>query len=247
MAAPPMTAPLVLTETAGAVRLVSLNRPERLNALDTALTRALLAALEDAVADPSVRAVLLTGEGRAFCAGADTREMADLTPANEALVAERATLTRDVHALLAAMPKPVVAAARGAAAGGGAGLAIACDLVVAGSDLRLGYPELRQGLVPALVMTGLQRQLGPKRAFELLSLGAFLGAEEALALGLVNRVVEPDAVRDAALAIATAWAAAPAEAMAATKALFRRVADLPFAEALDAGREVNIAMRGFRR
>lgn len=240
-------APLVLTERLGAVRLVSLNRPDRLNALDAALTRALLAALKEAAADPTARAVLLTGEGRAFCAGADTGEMAALTPANEALIAERAALTRDVHALLAAMPKPVVAAARGAAVGGGAGLAIACDMVVAGSDLRFGYPELRHGLVPALVMTGLQRHLGAKRAFELVSLGALLGAEEALALGLVNRVVEPDAVRGAALEIAEAWAAAPAEAMAATKALFRRVADLPYADALDAGREVNIAMRGFRR
>ena len=131
--------------------------------------------------------------------------------------------------------------------GGGAGLAIGCDMMVAGTDLKFGYPEVKHGIVPALVMTGLQRQLGRKIAFELISLGRTLGAEEVLALGLANRVAAPDAVLDTAFGIAEAWAAASPVAMAAAKALFYRVADLPYDAAMAAGRDVNALMRGFRK
>lgn len=130
--------------------------------------------------------------------------------------------------------------------GGGAGLAIGCDMMVAGADLRFGYPELKHSIVPALVMTGMQRQLGRKVAFELISLGRLLGADEAVALGLANRAVPVDQVMDAAMEIATAWATAHPRAMAAAKSLFYRVADLPYDAAMAAGRDVNALMRGFR-
>lgn len=237
---------VLLQEDRGAVRILRLNRPEKLNALDTALTQALLDALLAADADTGVRAVVLTGEGRGFCAGADLAEFKELTPAHGERVAARAELTCRTQSMLQKLTKPVVSAVRGVAMGGGAGLAIGCDMAVAGSDLRLGYPELKHGIVPALVMTGLQRQLGRKAAFELVSLGRILGAEEARALGLVNRVAAPDAVLDAALDIANAWAAANPRAMAAAKGLFYRVADLPFDAAMAAGRDVNALMRGFR-
>jgi enoyl-CoA hydratase/carnithine racemase len=120
-------------------------------------------------------------------------------------------------------------------------------MMVAASDLKFGYPELKHDIVPALVMTGLQRQLGRKAAFEMISLGRLIGAEEARALGLVNRVVESAAVIDAALEIAEAWSAANPMAMAAAKSLFYRVADLPFDAAMSAGRDVNALMRGFRK
>lgn len=237
---------VLLTETRGAVRILRMNRPGKLNALNTALTQAILDGLEAAERDEAVRAVVLTGEGRAFCAGADLAEFKDLTPAQGHLVALRADLTCRTQSAVQKMGKPVVAAVRGAAVGGGAGLAIGCDMAVAGTDLQLGYPELRHSIVPALVMTGLQRQLGRKLAFELISLGRMLGAEEALAAGLVNCVAAPEAVEAEALAIAERWAAASPQAMAAAKTLFYRVADLPFDAAMAAGRDVNALMRGFR-
>jgi enoyl-CoA hydratase/carnithine racemase len=210
------------------------------------LTTQLVETLAAADTAPAVRAVVLAGEGRAFCAGADLGEFAELTPANQAAVLRRADLTCRLHAMLPDLSKPIVAAVQGAAMGGGAGLAIGCDMVVAAADLRLGYPELRHSMVPALVMTSLQRQLGRKAAFELISLGRTLEAEAAMALGLVNRVVAVEALLPAAREIALAWAKVNPAAMAATKALFYRVADLPFAAAMQAGRDVNALMRGFR-
>lgn len=241
-----MSDEVLLTEDRGAVRILRMNRPDKLNALNTALTQALLDALQAADGMEAVRAIVLTGEGRGFCAGADLAEFKDLTPEHQGRVAKRADLTCRTQSILQKLSKPVVSAVRGSAVGGGAGLAIGCDMMVAGTDLKFGYPELKHHIVPALVMTGLQRQLGRKMAFELISLGRMLGAEEAQAMGLANRVVAPEAVLDTALGIAEAWAAANPLAMAAAKGLFYRVADLPYDAAMAAGRDVNALMRGFR-
>jgi len=227
------------------VRILRMNRPEKLNALDTALTIALRDALQAAAEDDRVRALVLTGEGRGFCAGADTGEFKDLKPENQDLVHKRADLTCRVHSLLREVPKPIVSAVRGVAVGGGAGLAIGCDMMVAGEDLKFGYPELRHGLVPALVMTNLVRQLGLKLAFELVSTGRLLTAREAFEHRLANRVVPSEAVVDAALELARACAAASPIAMTTTKSLFYRVAEVPFEAGMAAGRDVNALMRGF--
>ena len=230
-------------EDRGAVRIVRLNRPDKLNALDTTLIIALREALLVADRTSAVRALVLAGNGRGFCAGADRGEFNEPTPANEALVLRRAELSSRLYALLQELDKPVVAAVHGVAMGGGAGLAIGCDMLVAATGLRFGYPEMRHSAVPALVMASLQRNLGRKLAFELASTGRILGAEEMLSLGLANRVVAPDSVLDAAMEIATCWAAATPQAMVATKSLFYRSADLPFSGAMQAGRDVNALMR----
>lgn len=237
----------IIVEDRDAVRIIRMNRPDKLNALNTELTQGLLDALNAADGDGTIRAVVLAGEGKGFCAGADLSEFKDLTPDQQHRVLARADLTCRLQSKLQEMKKPVVSAVQGAAVGGGAGLAIGCDMMVAGADLKFGYPELKHDIVPALVMTGLQRQLGRKAAFEMVSLGRLIGAEEAQALGLANRVVAVDAVIDAALEIANQWAKANPMAMAAAKALFYRVADLPFDAAMAAGRDVNALMRGFRR
>lgn len=237
----------IIVEDRDAVRIIRMNRPDKLNALNTELTQGLLDALNAADGDCTIRAVVLAGEGKGFCAGADLSEFKDLTPDQQNRVLARADLTCRLQSKLQEMKKPVVSAVQGAAVGGGAGLAIGCDMMVAGADLKFGYPELKHDIVPALVMTGLQRQLGRKAAFEMVSLGRLIGAEEAQALGLANRVVAVDAVIDAALEIANQWAKANPMAMAAAKALFYRVADLPFDAAMAAGRDVNALMRGFRR
>lgn len=233
-------------EDVGAVRMLVMNRPEKLNALNTALTTALHDALIAAQCAPNVRAIVLAGNGRAFCSGADLGEFAKLTPQNEEQVKARSFLTSRTHMLLQEITKPVVSAVQGAAAGGGAGLAIGCDMMVVASDLKLVYPEMRHSIVPAIVMTGLQRQIGRKLAFEMFSLGRALTADEALKVGLANRVVEPGEERNAAMLIAAQWANANPNAMAAAKRLFYGVADLAFDEAMEAGRQVNEEMRGFR-
>jgi enoyl-CoA hydratase/carnithine racemase len=244
-----MTDPIssvLLTETRGAVRIVTMNRPDKLNALNTELTKAIHDALRAADQDPDIRAIVLAGSGRAFCAGADLSEFDTLTPVNQDLVERRADLTCRTQAMMQGLSKPVVSAVQGAAVGGGAGLAIGCDMMVAATNLKFGYPELKHSIVPALVMTGLQRSLGRKAAFEMISLGRLIGADEALSLGLCNRVVAPEEVIDKAVEIAEAWAAANPLAMTAAKTLFYQVADLPYADAMAAGRDLNAKMRSFR-
>ncbi len=236
----------IIIEDRDTVRILWMNRPDKLNALDTPLTQALHDALLAANAAEEVRAIVLTGKGRSFCAGADLTEFKDLTPQHQHRVLERADLTCRTQSLMQHLDKPIISAVRGAAVGGGAGLAIGCDMMVAATDLKFGYPELKHSIVPALVMTGLQRALGRKIAFELISLGRLIGAEEARALGLANRVVAPEAVVEEAVAIARQWASTNPLAMAAAKSLFYRVADLPYEAAMAAGKEVNIQMRGFR-
>ena len=235
----------VQVEDRGSVRIITLDRPDKLNALNTALTQRLLAAIEDMGRDPAVRAAIIRGTGRGFCSGADLAEFKDLTSAQQDRVTARADLTSRLQSAAGAQVKPVVAAIHGATVGGGAGLALGCDMVVASRGLKFGYPETKHGIVPALVMTGLQRALGRKAAFEMVSLGRLIDADEAEALGLVNRVVDGDPL-PAALEIAEAWAAIDPRAMAATKSLFYRVGELPFEAAMMAGRDANALMRSFR-
>lgn len=235
---------LVETEDRGNIRIVTMNRPDKLNAFDTALTAQILAALEGLARD-GMRAGVLCGAGRAFSAGADLSEFKEFRPDQPEKILARAGLTNRLQAAVMQSPVPVVAAVHGAAVGGGAGLAIGCDMVVAARGLKFGFPETKHGIVPALVMTGLQRALGRKAAFEMISLGRLIDADEAQALGLVNRVVDGDPL-PAALEIAESWAEIDPRAMAATKDLFYRVADLPFDAAMAAGKDVNALMRSFR-
>lgn len=238
---------VLLVKDRGAVRVLTLNRPEKRNALNTELTQALLDALRTADAVEGVGCVVLAGAGAAFCAGADLTEFAELTPAQQAKVEARAELTMQLHLALPKMAKPVVTAVHGAALGGGAGLAIAGDLAVMADGAALGYPETRHGIVAAIVMANLVRQVGRKAAFELVALGEPVGAKRALALGLVNRVVPRAQVMNEAVALAEKLAAIGRPAMQLTKQLFHEAADLPLAAALERGREANKRMRAFRK
>jgi enoyl-CoA hydratase/carnithine racemase len=237
----------LITEDRGAVRVLTMNRPDKRNALNTALTQALLDGLRAADADEAVGCVVLTGAGPGFCAGADLSEFKHLTPGNRALVEARAELTMRLHHAFPKLSKPVVTAINGAAMGGGAGLAIAGDLAVMAEDALLGYPETRHGIVAAVAMANLVRQAGRKAAFELVALGEPVDARRALALGMVNRVVPRVRLLDEALALAQRLAAVGRPAMQLTKQLFHEAADLPLAEALERGRDANRRMRAFRK
>lgn len=236
----------LLIEDDGAVRILTMNRPEKRNALNMALSEELIEALGAADGEAAVRAIVLTGAGPAFCAGADLSEFAALTAANQVLVERRAQLTMDLHGIFSGLTKPVVTAINGAAMGGGAGLALAGDIAIMSATARLGYPEVKHGIVAAIVMANLVRQAGRKAAFELVATGEPIDAARALTLGLVNRVVAPDKLMNEALQFARAMAAIAPQAMAATKSLFYRVAELRFDQALAEGGEMNRRMRAFR-
>ncbi len=238
-----MSDEILLSENRGRVRILTMNRPEILNALNTALTEALVAWIKEADRDESVSVIVLTGAGRAFCAGADIGEFKDLTPDQAARIEHRAQITMQSHLVFSQISKPVIAAARGAAMGGGAGLALACDMVVASDTLKLGYPEIKHGILPAIVITNLVRQVGRKAAFELVTRGEPLGAARAYELGAVNKVVPDGRLMEEALALADSLAAYKPQALFAIKQLFHKVADLPLAEGLEEGRKVNVAMR----
>jgi len=235
----------LLVENRGAVRILTLNRPEKRNALNTELTRALLEAVRAADTDESVGCVVLTGAGPGFCAGADLGEFKGLKDPQAAEA--RAELTMQLHLSFSKISKPVVTAINGAAMGGGAGLAIAGDLALMAEDAKLGYPETKHGIVAAIVLGNLVRQVGRKAAFELVSLGEPIDAHRALALGMVNRICSLEKLLEEAVALAQRLAAVARPAMAETKRLFHEVADLSLAEALEKGRDTNRRMRGFAK
>jgi enoyl-CoA hydratase len=237
----------LLIEDCGAVRVLTMNRPEKRNALNHALTQALVDALTAADNDESIGSIVLAGAGQGFCAGADMSEFKDLTPDRQHLVEARATLSTSLHALFPKLNKPVITAIQGAAMGGGAGLALAGDLAVAAHDAKIGYPEVKHGIVAAIVMTNLVRQLGRKQAFELVALGEPVSGTRALELGMVNRAVSADELLPTAIELATRMAAMSHQAMAATKSLFYEVLELDFDAAIMRGRDGNARMRSFKQ
>jgi methylglutaconyl-CoA hydratase len=227
----------------GGVLTLTLDRPEKRNALSAALVDALHAALDRADLDAEVRVVLLTGAGKDFCAGADLDEL--LASAEASAEANEAAALRlgGLFSRLRALPKPVLAAVRGRALAGGAGLMTACDIVLAGAGAQVGYPEVLRGFVPAMVMTMLRRLVGEKAALDLVLTGRTLGAAEALAAGLVSRVV-PDADLERETGeLARTLAAAPASALALTKQLFYQLDGQSFDQGIALGARVNALAR----
>ncbi len=219
------------SEQDGAVLSLTLNRPDALNALDAELRHALLAAFKAAARDDAVRAVILTGAGRGFCAGADLRGGTGEREFRRVLTAEYNPLIEAIRAL----PKPVVAAVNGAAAGAGMSLALAADLVVAVEGARFVPAFARIGLVPDSGLTRtLVRVAGRHRAFEILMGERHLHAEDAHQLGLVAAVVPPDALAETAHALAERLANGPTRGIALTKRLVNAAEDASLAEALTA-------------
>ncbi|HLX34502.1 MAG TPA: enoyl-CoA hydratase-related protein [Candidatus Limnocylindrales bacterium] len=212
------------------VALVVLDRPKVLNALDFALIEALTIALEALDADPECRCIVITGAGeRAFAAGADIAELAVQTPT---------TLTVDDHfhrwERIKRVRKPIIAAVRGYALGGGCELAMTCDMIVAGEDAQFGQPEIRLGVMPGAGGTQrLTRAIGKARAMEMILTGRTIGAREAEAHGLVTSVVASEATVPAALELASRIAGMAPVAVIAAKAAVNRAEEL----SLEAGLE----------
>ena len=209
-----MTEPAAVYEVVGRVGVITLNRPESMNAVNGALSTAVGEALEAAAGDPQVRAIVVTGAGRAFCAGADLKALAT----GGSIFAEDHAEWGFAGLVQHWVDKPTIAAVNGFAMGGGTELALACDLVVASSEATFGLPEVRRGLIAAAGgVIRLQRQVPIKRALELALTGQPIGAETAAEWGLVNRVVAPDEVMPTALELAGVIAANAPTAVRQTK------------------------------
>src|SRR5437660_5009618 len=206
--------PVVLIEKQSPqITVITLNRPERRNALTIELMTELTAAIENAGADPKQAIVILRGAGKAFCTGLDLEEAAKAEPHATAEMAARMLLA------LAETPLVTIAVVHGAAVAGGAGIMSACDFVLAAERTKIGYPEVRRGLVAGLVMTFLRRQVGERNMRELLFSGDLIDAARAKEIGLVNRVVAPgDMMNEAQKFAASVLQGAPA-ALTQTKRL----------------------------
>jgi len=215
------------------VALVTINRPEALNALNRNVLKALDETLSTIEQDKEIRAVVITGAGeKAFVAGADIAEMKEMQPAE---AEEFSRYGQEIFTRIKCLNQAVVAAVNGYALGGGCELAMACDLRVASENARFGQPEINLGIIPGFGGTvRLSRLVGPAKAREMIMTGAMINAEEALRIGLVNRVVPAGAGQalEAALALAAELATKPAAALAIAKAATRDGWDVPVEEAM---------------
>ncbi|HKC63900.1 MAG TPA: enoyl-CoA hydratase-related protein [Pyrinomonadaceae bacterium] len=227
----------------GSVALVTLNRPEKRNALNDELVGNLKESLRKADSDKDVRVVVITGAGADFCSGAD---LASLQKISEASVEENlkdAQSLMELFTLIRSVSVPVVAAVRGRALAGGCGLATACDLVLAARSARFGYPEVKIGFVPAMVMAILRRNVSEKRAFELISRGAMIDAEEAERIGLVNQVFDDDKFEAEVEAYVTGFENVSRSAVMLSKRLLYNMDGMTFDTALQSGVDVNTIAR----
>ncbi|MFI6325209.1 enoyl-CoA hydratase-related protein [Nonomuraea sp. NPDC050556] len=209
---------MIRYDVTDAVTTITLDRPDAMNSLTVEVKAALLEALRRAAADETIRAVLLTGSGRAFCAGQDLREHAENLEAGRGLAGTVREHYNPIVELITTMAKPVIAAVNGVAAGAGASLAFACDLRLASERAKFAMAFSGIGLAPdSGASWTLQRLVGPARATELLILGEPLDAARALELGVVSRVVPADELLKTAHELAVRLAQGPTQAYAATK------------------------------
>jgi methylglutaconyl-CoA hydratase len=234
---------VLLSSLEGGVLTLTLNRPAKRNALSAELIDQLHQGLERADLDGAVRVVLLRGAGKDFCAGADLDELlasVDQSVAqNEAAALRLGTLFERIRAL----PKPVLAMVQGRALAGGAGLMMACDLVIAAAGAQVGYPEIQRGFVPAMVMALLRRTVGEKVALDLVLTGRVLPADEAQRLGLVSRVFPNGELEQGTLGLARELAGSSMSAVAFTKQLFYQLEGDSLAEGIARGAKVNAIAR----
>ena len=226
----------VLYEVADQVATITLNRPERLNALSPALRREIYEAVSASDADDEVRAIVMTGAGRGFCSGGDVKAMNEANEAGQtSALADKVAPIRDKAVLaMRNTSKPLLAAVNGAAAGAGMNIALACDIRIAASTARFGQTFSKRGLHPDWGGTYfLPRLVGMAKACELIWSGKMIDAREALDLGIVSRITEPDDLMPATLELARSFAAGPPIAIRLAKRAMYRGMDCSLQEALE--------------
>lgn len=213
---------LVLYEPRPPAVVITINRPDKRNALSRALIADLTDAFSRAKTDTDARCVFLTGAGPAFCAGMDLTELAETIEADRAVIWEDALSLARLFDLIYTLPRPTIAVVNGPAIAGGAGLVSVCDLAIAVPGAKFGYPEVRRGLVAALIMPHLLRHVGERMTRYLLLAGETIDAAAAERTGLINEVVPADKLWDRGDELARSLAEGGPEALAATKALLHR-------------------------
>jgi methylglutaconyl-CoA hydratase len=233
----------ILYEVDGAVARITLNRPEKRNALNDALIGGLKDALRETDGDERVRVLVLTGAGADFCSGADLSALQKISQSSVVENLEDAQSLMELFVLMRRVRVPVVAAVRGRALAGGCGLATACDLVLASTTARFGYPEVKIGFVPAMVMAILRRNVSEKRAFELITRGSEVSSTEAERIGLVNQVYD-DAVFDAEVeTYVREFEKVSRSAVMLSKRLLYHMDGMTFDAALQSGVDLNTLAR----
>jgi methylglutaconyl-CoA hydratase len=233
----------VLYSVDGAVARITLNRPEKRNALNDAVIAGIKQGLLEASEDEHVRVVVISGAGKDFCSGADLSALQKIAGASVADNSEDARSLLELFSSIRQLPIPVIAAVTGRALAGGCGLASACDLVLASASARFGYPEVRIGFVPAMVMAILRRNVSEKRAFELITRGEEMTAGQAKEIGLVNQVFSDESFAADVDAYVKRFEELSKQAIALTKGLLYQIDGLAFIEALETGADVNVIAR----
>lgn len=235
---------IVTYSTQARIATITLNRPEKRNALSAELIQELMAAFQKAELDNTVKAVILKAQGEAFCAGADLAYLKQLQHFSYEENLADSNRLKELFAKIYGFKKVVVAQVQGHALAGGCGLATVCDFIFAVPEARFGYTEVKIGFIPALVAIFLIRKLGEQKARNLLLSGELISAEKALELGLITRLVEA-AQLEAAVNTFTRQLieSTSAQSLALTKELIARVQDLPLAEALDHAATMNAKAR----
>lgn len=233
----------LLKEQNGRILFLTLNRPEKKNALNDSLIDALKSAIRATDGDADLRAVVIRGAGSDFCSGADLSSLQRIAANSfEENLADAASLA-ELFSLIRAANVPVIAAVHGRVLAGGCGLASGCDIVLAAEGTVFGYPEVNIGFVPAIVAAILRRNISEKRAFELLTRGGRFTCDEALEMGLINRIFPSETFERDVAEFASAYEKISRSAVILTKQLFYRMDGMEFGKALSAGAEVNAEAR----
>jgi methylglutaconyl-CoA hydratase len=233
----------VLSDIRDSVAFLTLNRPTKRNALNDELIADLKSALSSAAANDEVRCVVLRGAGSDFCSGADLSALQKISQASVAENLADAQSLAELFLMMRQIPVPVIAAVRGRALAGGCGLALACDIVLADISARFGFPEVKIGFVPAMVMAILRRTASEKVAFELLTTGQEVPASEANRLGLINHVFATESFETEVENFARSFNKLSRSAVSLSKSLFYSTEAMAFEDALAAGVDVNATAR----
>lgn len=233
----------VLFAIENSIARITLNRPDKRNALNDAVIDGVAEGLRRAAADAAVRVVVIRGAGTDFCSGADLSALRKIAEGSIMENRADAALLAELFLQIRNMSVPVVAAVHGRALAGGCGLATACDLVLATETARFGYPEVKIGFVPAMVMAILRRNVSEKRAFELITRGAEISATEAERLGLINHVFADDTFDKEVDDYLAGFAKVSRSAVELSKRLLYQMDGLNFDAALETGVDINTIAR----
>ncbi len=233
----------VIITTEGSICTITLNRPDKRNALNDELIEALKNAFREADADENVKCIILRGAGKDFCSGADLSALQKIANASLEENLEDARSLGELYKLIRRVKVPVIAAVHGRALAGGCGLAMACDIILAASTARFGFPEVKIGFVPAMVAAIVRRNMSEKEAFAMVTLGKEMDAEQLQNTGVIHHVFHDDNFEQDTFAFAEQYSRLSGSAVQMTKQLLYDIDNLTFDAAIEHGAQTNAKAR----